>query len=158
MQTHASRLPKSGFCHRRLPPAPEEESHHRSNPDMGSIGIFRLKDIDWEQESYPTYDDFAVLPLFALFFPSVRFFLDRFVFEVPRLVGPHSAFDVFVFCFSLFCSPNSVLRARRLLFPSPPLAKSGTAMSRCGPIGISSDGLLNVSVVSCPVTARHRSI
>ncbi|XP_052186231.1 ASC1-like protein [Diospyros lotus] len=37
--------------------------------------------IDWEHESYPEYRDFAVLPLFALFFPTVRFFLDRFVFE-----------------------------------------------------------------------------
>lgn len=37
--------------------------------------------INWEQESFPEYEDFAVLPLFALFFTSVRFFLDRFVFE-----------------------------------------------------------------------------
>lgn len=58
----------------------------RSDPDMGSVGSLRLRDIDWEQESYPTYVDFAVLPLFALFFPSVRFFLDRCVFEVPRLL------------------------------------------------------------------------
>ncbi|GMH26201.1 hypothetical protein Nepgr_028044 [Nepenthes gracilis] len=37
--------------------------------------------IDWEAESYPQYGDFIVLPLFALLFPSARFFLDRFVFE-----------------------------------------------------------------------------
>ncbi|XP_031400654.1 ASC1-like protein isoform X2 [Punica granatum] len=37
--------------------------------------------LDWEQESFPRYGDFAVLPFFALFFPSVRFFLDRFIFE-----------------------------------------------------------------------------
>ncbi|KAL3501583.1 hypothetical protein ACH5RR_036032 [Cinchona calisaya] len=37
--------------------------------------------MDWEQESYPEYKDFLVLPLFAIYFPSVRFFLDRFVFE-----------------------------------------------------------------------------
>ncbi|KAK4763027.1 hypothetical protein SAY86_008795 [Trapa natans] len=48
---------------------------------MGSVGSFGLKDIDWEQESFPSYGDFAVLPLFAFFFPSVRFLLDRFVFE-----------------------------------------------------------------------------
>lgn len=35
----------------------------------------------WEQESYPVYQDFAVLPFFALFFPTVRFFIDRFLFE-----------------------------------------------------------------------------
>lgn len=37
--------------------------------------------VGWERESYPAYADFALLPLFALFFPSVRFVLDRFVFE-----------------------------------------------------------------------------
>lgn len=37
--------------------------------------------IDWEYESYPEYEDFAALPFFAIFFPLVRFFLDRFVFE-----------------------------------------------------------------------------
>lgn len=37
--------------------------------------------IDWHQESNPRYADFCILPVFALFFPSVRFFLDRFVFE-----------------------------------------------------------------------------
>ncbi|KAK9277810.1 hypothetical protein L1049_027366 [Liquidambar formosana] len=37
--------------------------------------------IDWEAESYPQYEDFLVLPFFVLFFPSVRLFLDRFVFE-----------------------------------------------------------------------------
>ncbi|XAR65346.1 hypothetical protein NMG60_11009440 [Bertholletia excelsa] len=40
-----------------------------------------VRSFDWEQESYPQYGDFAALPFFALFFPSVRFFLDRFVFE-----------------------------------------------------------------------------
>ncbi|GLT63453.1 hypothetical protein SLA2020_360180 [Shorea laevis] len=40
-----------------------------------------VKSINWEQEAYPSYQDFAVLPFFALFFPSVRFLLDRFVFE-----------------------------------------------------------------------------
>ncbi|KAK4777900.1 hypothetical protein SAY87_018087 [Trapa incisa] len=48
---------------------------------MGSVGSFGLKDIDWEKESFPSYGDFAVLPLFALFFPSIRFLLDRSVFE-----------------------------------------------------------------------------
>lgn len=40
--------------------------------------------IDWEQEAYPAYQDFAALPFFALLFLVVRFFLDRFVFEVSR--------------------------------------------------------------------------
>ncbi|CAM8919339.1 unnamed protein product [Rhodiola kirilowii] len=46
---------------------------------MGLIDSFKTG--DWEHESYPAYEDYAVLPLFALFFPSVRFLLDRFVFE-----------------------------------------------------------------------------
>ncbi|KAK8567463.1 hypothetical protein V6N13_105427 [Hibiscus sabdariffa] len=46
---------------------------------MGSIQF--IESVDWEQEDYPAYGDFIVLPLFALFFPSVRFFLDRFIFE-----------------------------------------------------------------------------
>ncbi|XP_058112378.1 ceramide synthase 1 LOH3 isoform X3 [Magnolia sinica] len=37
--------------------------------------------IDWEKESYPLYEDFVFIPIFAVFFPSVRFFLDRFIFE-----------------------------------------------------------------------------
>lgn len=47
---------------------------------MGSIR--EALSVEWERESYPAYADFALLPFFALFFPSVRFFLDRFVFEV----------------------------------------------------------------------------
>ncbi|KAI4314025.1 hypothetical protein L6164_026968 [Bauhinia variegata] len=43
--------------------------------------IEQLSSVDWHQESYPAYEDFVILPLFALFFPSVRFFLDRFVFQ-----------------------------------------------------------------------------
>ncbi|KAJ4973597.1 hypothetical protein NE237_006771 [Protea cynaroides] len=37
--------------------------------------------IDWEEESYPEYKDFIALLFFALLFPAIRFFLDRFVFE-----------------------------------------------------------------------------
>ncbi|XP_057542655.1 ceramide synthase 1 LOH3-like [Amaranthus tricolor] len=37
--------------------------------------------IDWHHESDPSFQDFIVIPIFALFFPSVRFFLDRCVFE-----------------------------------------------------------------------------
>ncbi|KAH0460857.1 hypothetical protein IEQ34_008432 [Dendrobium chrysotoxum] len=40
-----------------------------------------VSSIDWELESYPAYEDFLVLPFLVLFFPCVRFFLDRFVFE-----------------------------------------------------------------------------
>ncbi|KAK0573448.1 hypothetical protein LWI29_008157 [Acer saccharum] len=43
--------------------------------------IKRFKFLDWDQESYPAYEEFTILPLFALFFPTVRFLLERFVFE-----------------------------------------------------------------------------
>ncbi|GKV39294.1 hypothetical protein SLEP1_g47094 [Rubroshorea leprosula] len=43
--------------------------------------IEHVQSINWQQEAYPSYEDFVVLPFFAFFFPSVRFFLDRFVFE-----------------------------------------------------------------------------
>ncbi|KAG5603698.1 hypothetical protein H5410_025190 [Solanum commersonii] len=45
------------------------------------MGLLKGTFLDWEHESYPSYEDFAVLPLFAVFFPTVRFLLDRFVFE-----------------------------------------------------------------------------
>ncbi|KAG8366510.1 hypothetical protein BUALT_Bualt17G0087500 [Buddleja alternifolia] len=37
--------------------------------------------INWEHESYPEYQDFILLPFFVVFFPTLRFLLDRFVFE-----------------------------------------------------------------------------
>lgn len=40
-----------------------------------------LNSMDLEQESHPQYEDFVVLPLFALFFPTARFLLDRLVFQ-----------------------------------------------------------------------------
>ncbi|XP_074309517.1 ceramide synthase 1 LOH3-like [Silene latifolia] len=40
-----------------------------------------LHSLDWQHQSYPTSNDFALLPLFALFFPLVRLILDRFVFQ-----------------------------------------------------------------------------
>uniref|UniRef100_F6HGH3 Uncharacterized protein n=1 Tax=Vitis vinifera TaxID=29760 RepID=F6HGH3_VITVI len=51
--------------------------------------------INWEHESFPEYGDFVALPVFAFFFFSVRFFLDRFVFQVKpgkvqwTLIGQH---------------------------------------------------------------------
>lgn len=46
---------------------------------MGLVEV--LPSIDFEHESYPTFQDFALLPLFAIFFPVVRYFLDIYVFE-----------------------------------------------------------------------------
>ena len=60
--------------------------------------------INWEHESFPEYGDFVALPVFAFFFFSVRFFLDRFVFQVPCFINPVELFFFFFFFFSfLFC-------------------------------------------------------
>lgn len=64
-----------------------------------------LGSFDWEHESFPKYEDFAVLPLFALFFPTVRFFLDIFIFEVPcwfYYMFDWSGFLYFLLMFTLF--------------------------------------------------------
>ncbi|KAL2609829.1 hypothetical protein R1flu_028402 [Riccia fluitans] len=37
--------------------------------------------LDWEHESYPEQKDFSLIPLFAIFFFTVRFLLDGYVFE-----------------------------------------------------------------------------
>ncbi|XP_002982720.2 ASC1-like protein [Selaginella moellendorffii] len=47
---------------------------------MAMAGVWRWP--GWEVESYPKLTDLAMVPLFGLFFPAVRFVLDRFVFEV----------------------------------------------------------------------------
>ena len=39
---------------------------------------------DWEKESYPEAKDLALMPLFALLFPTVRFFLDNYILEVSH--------------------------------------------------------------------------
>ncbi|WJX87639.1 ASC1-like protein [Trifolium repens] len=48
---------------------------------MMNYWIDRFNSIDFHHESYPAYEDFYLLPFFALFFPSIRFLLDRFLFE-----------------------------------------------------------------------------
>ncbi|XP_028803487.1 LAG1 longevity assurance homolog 3 [Neltuma alba] len=43
--------------------------------------IQQLTSFDWQQESDPSSRDFVAIPLFALFFLSVRYCLDGYVFE-----------------------------------------------------------------------------
>nr|KAJ0216612.1 hypothetical protein LSAT_V11C300143650 [Lactuca sativa] len=60
---------------------------------MGLVDV--LKSIDFEHESFPTYHDFLILPLFAIFFPSVRFCLDRLVFQgVARRLIISKGYDI----------------------------------------------------------------
>ncbi|KAI3734052.1 hypothetical protein L6452_13513 [Arctium lappa] len=68
------------------PPAANPSGSSRwinaTQPLVFAMGIAEvLNSINVEHESFPTYGDFAILPLFAIFFPTVRFFLDRFLFE-----------------------------------------------------------------------------
>ncbi|PON92685.1 Ceramide synthase component Lag1/Lac [Trema orientale] len=44
------------------------------------MGVFGISE-NWEVESYPVAQDLVFIPFFALLFPSVRLFLDRYVFE-----------------------------------------------------------------------------
>ena len=65
-----------------------------SDMGLGAAAGRLLPEVDWEREAYPAYDDFLALPAFVLFFPTVRFFLDRFVFEV-RPPSPSSFLSFF---------------------------------------------------------------
>jgi hypothetical protein len=67
-----------------------------------------LRSIDWRQESYPTYEDFIILPFFALFFPTVRFFLDRFIFQVPSHIYINKLIK-FILLFYLFFGLHCIL-------------------------------------------------
>lgn len=40
----------------------------------------------WEEASLPSVTDLALVPVFALLFPVLRFVLDHFVFEVSECV------------------------------------------------------------------------
>lgn len=39
---------------------------------------------DWERESYPDVKDLVMIPLFAVVFPTIRYFFDSFIFEVSE--------------------------------------------------------------------------
>ncbi|CAN1796306.1 ASC1-like protein [Linum perenne] len=47
---------------------------------------FLFRSSDWESESYPSASDFLAIPCFAIFFPLLRLFLDRFLFQVRTLL------------------------------------------------------------------------
>lgn len=65
--------------------------------------------INWEHESFPEYGDFVALPVFALFFFSVRFFLDRFVFQVPCFINPVELFYFFISLVSYFVDQSFII-------------------------------------------------
>ena len=82
-----------------------------------------LKATSWEQESYPIPKDLVFVPLLALIFPTVRLFLDRYVFEVNSLpvlfpmLNPFFrvlSYDFVCFFFFLFFSYNR--KSQLLLF------------------------------------------
>lgn len=76
------------------------------------IGELELMWPDWEKESYPEVRDLVLIPLFAIFFPTLRFFLDKFVFEVGDILTFSQPplfvclFVIFSFLFGLETHPN----------------------------------------------------
>jgi len=83
--------------------------------------VQQLISIGWNQESYPAFRDFSVLPFFALFFPSVRFLLDTFLFEV--LTNDYTLFLTAkpILFYAQLHDQNSCLCAFILTIQLPPL-------------------------------------
>lgn len=48
--------------------------------------------VEWNMESYPDYQDFLLLPFLVLYFPILRFILDRLIFEVSLILQTPSIF------------------------------------------------------------------
>jgi hypothetical protein len=68
---------------------------------------------NWDEETYPEIQDLVLLPLFAILFPTLRFFLDKFVFEVCYVFSQaqqrlflHLFLFYFYFIFIFFLAPN----------------------------------------------------
>jgi hypothetical protein len=75
------------------------------------IGKLELMWPDWEKESYPEVRDLALIPLFAIFFPTLRFFLDKFVFEVGDILFSQPPLFVCYLFFSVWIGdPPKLLR------------------------------------------------
>lgn len=83
------------LCKGSLGCFPRKFSKPRKTLQLRSSMATWLQQFDWQQESYPVFQDFSVLPFIALFFPSLRFILDRFLFEVSM----HSKSTFFFFVF-----------------------------------------------------------
>ena len=47
---------------------------------------------DWEKESYPAAKDLLMMPLFAVLFPTVRFFFDHLILEVKSSFSSYYSF------------------------------------------------------------------
>jgi hypothetical protein len=62
---------------------------------------------NWDEETYPEIQDLGLIPLFAILFPTVRFFLDKFVFEVRYVFSQaQQQLLLHVFFFSFFWGPQ----------------------------------------------------
>jgi hypothetical protein len=62
---------------------------------------------NWDEETYPEIQDLGLIPLFAILFPTVRFFLDKFVFEVRYVFSQaQQQLLLHVFFFLFFGAPN----------------------------------------------------
>jgi hypothetical protein len=64
---------------------------------------------NWDEETYPEIQDLVLIPLFAILFPTLRFFLDKFVFEVRYVFSQAQQqllLHVFLFFFKFVLAPN----------------------------------------------------
>lgn len=78
-----------------------------------------LKATSWEQESYPIPKDLVFVPILALIFPTLRLFLDRFVFEVnslPVLSPMLNPFSSTILSYDLVCFFSYDRNSQVLLF------------------------------------------
>jgi len=64
---------------------------------------------NWDEETYPEIQDLVLIPLFAILFPTLRFFLDKFVFEVRYVFSQAQQqllLHVFLFFLKFVLAPN----------------------------------------------------
>ncbi|MQL69915.1 hypothetical protein Taro_002217 [Colocasia esculenta] len=92
-----------------------------------------MASLNWEEESYPSYWDFTVLPFLVVFFPAVRFILDRFVFEdftiLPFLFVFFPAFRLKLKGVYMYCAGFYTYSIFALLFWETRRADFGVSMT-----------------------------
>ncbi len=81
---------------------------------------------NWDEETYPEIQDLGLIPLFAILFPTLRFFLDKFVFEV-RYVFSQAQQQLLLHVF--FLGPPTAKNAQGLGTPAPDRKMSSSSPS-----------------------------
>lgn len=84
---------------------------------------------NWDEETYPEIQDLVLIPLFAILFPTLRFFLDKFVFEVRYVFFSSPATASSSCFFFFFFVPPTAQNARGLGTPAPDQKISSSSSS-----------------------------